>query len=325
MNLKITLFEEKIARAIDELFAEDQPRTLFAPARYTLSLGGKRLRPLLTLMAADLFGKEPDDAIDAALAIEIFHNFSLLHDDLMDKADVRRGHPTVHKKWDANSAILSGDAMVIEAYRYIARVPESVLREIIDLFSNTAREICQGQQYDMDFEKRLEVSEPEYLEMIRLKTAVLIGCALKIGAVIAGASRHDADYLYEYGINIGLAFQLKDDLLDVYGDPETFGKKIGGDIICNKKTFLLIKALKNSGKSQRETLEKWLSASDFDPEAKIRFVKKIYDELNLKIITGNLIEKYYLASLDCLSLISVPEERKKDLIELSENLMYRKK
>ena len=161
MNLKITLFEEKIARAIDELFAEDQPRTLFAPARYTLSLGGKRLRPLLTLMAADLFGKEPDDAIDAALAIEIFHNFSLLHDDLMDKADVRRGHPTVHKKWDANSAILSGDAMVIEAYRYIARVPESVLREIIDLFSNTAREICQGQQYDMDFEKRLEVSEPE--------------------------------------------------------------------------------------------------------------------------------------------------------------------
>ncbi|MCE5205306.1 MAG: polyprenyl synthetase family protein [Porphyromonadaceae bacterium] len=325
MNPKITLFEEKIAEAIDNVFTESQPRTLFDPAKYTLSLGGKRLRPLLTLMAADLFDKASDDVIDAALAIEIFHNFSLLHDDLMDKADLRRGHPTVHKKWDQNSAILSGDAMVIEAYRYIAKVPKSQLREVIDLFSTTAMEICQGQQYDMDFEKRMEVSESEYLEMIRLKTAVLIGCALKIGAIIAGASCRDADCLYEYGINIGLAFQLKDDLLDVYGNPETFGKKIGGDILCNKKTFLLIKAIKNSENSQREALKKWILASDFDPDAKIIFVKNIYDELNLKVITENLIEKYYLASLDCLSSVSVSEDRKKDLIELSENLMYREK
>ena len=325
MNPKVTLFEEKIAQAIENVFTEDKPRTLFDPARYTLSLGGKRLRPLLTLMATDLFGKDPDDAIDAALGIEIFHNFSLLHDDLMDKADLRRGHPTVHKKWDQNSAILSGDAMVIEAYRYIAKVPESQLREVIELFSTTAMEICQGQQYDMDFQKILEVSESLNLGMIRLKTAVLIGCALKIGAIIAGACCRDADYLYEYGINIGLAFQLKDDLLDVYGNPDTFGKKIGGDILCNKKTFLLIKALKNSGNSQREALEKWILASDFEPDAKIRFVKNIYDELNLKVITENLIEKYYLASLDCLSLVSVSEDRKKDLIELSENLMYREK
>ncbi|MCE5178841.1 MAG: polyprenyl synthetase family protein [Porphyromonadaceae bacterium] len=325
MNSRITFFEEKIARVIGQVFADDEPRTLYDPARYTLSLGGKRLRPLLTLMATDLFGKDVDEALDAATAIEIFHNFSLLHDDLMDKADMRRGYPTVHKKWDANSAILSGDAMVIEAYRYIAKVPVDLLPEILDTFSAAAIQICQGQQHDMDFEKRTDVSEKEYLEMIRLKTAVLIGCALKIGAIIAGAFSRDAQYLYEYGINLGLAFQLKDDLLDVYGDPRTFGKKIGGDILCNKKTFLLIKALKNSEKSQRASLEQWLSVSDFDPEEKIRFVKNIYDELNLKLITGNLIEKYYLASLDCLSSVSVSEDRKKELIELAENLMYREK
>ena len=325
MNPKVALFEKIIADAIREVFAQEQFPTLFDPARYILSLGGKRLRPLLTLMGADLFGSKVDKAINAALAIEIFHNFSLLHDDLMDRADMRRGQPTVHKKWNANSAILSGDAMVIEAYRYIAKVPPASLPVILDLFSTTAMQICQGQQLDMDFEKRMDVSESEYVEMIRLKTAVLIGCALKMGALIGGAEPRDADCLYEYGMNIGLAFQLKDDLLDVYGDPRTFGKKIGGDILCNKKTYLLIKALKNSGEQQRKMLLQWLSASEFDPEEKIRFVKNVYDELNLKVITGNLIEKYYLASLDCLTSIQVPEDRKKDLMEFSENLMYREK
>jgi len=325
MNDKVSVFEKKIGDAIEKVFAGEQPRTLFDPARYILSIGGKRLRPLLTLMAADLFGKEADAVLSPALAIEIFHNFSLLHDDLMDKADMRRGNPTVHKKWNANSAILSGDAMVIEAYQYIAKVPAQFLPEVLELFSAAAMQICKGQQYDMDFEMRMDVSEAEYIEMIRLKTAVLIGCALKIGAVIAGAAPHDADYLYEYGINIGLAFQLKDDLLDVYGDPKTFGKKIGGDILCNKKTFLLIKALKHSDKTQRNALKHWLSVTDFDSETKIAFVKNVYDELNLRIITGNLIEKYYLASLDCLSAINVPDDRKKDLIDLSENLMYREK
>jgi len=322
---KVVLFEQKIRTSIEKVLVDEQPQTLFDPARYILSLGGKRLRPVLTLMAVDLFGKEVEAAINPALAIEIFHNFSLLHDDLMDQADMRRGYPTVHKKWNANSAILSGDAMVIEAYKYIARVPPAFLPEILDLFSTTAMEICKGQQYDMDFEQRQDVSETEYIEMIRLKTAVLIGCALKIGAIMANASANDADALYAYGLNMGLAFQLKDDLLDVYGDPTTFGKKIGGDIVSNKKTFLLIKALKNSNNHQKQELQRWLSATDFDPEAKINFVKNIYDELNLKFISENLIEKYYLASLDCLSSINVSDDRKKDLIDLSENLMHREK
>ncbi|MDR2816510.1 MAG: polyprenyl synthetase family protein [Proteiniphilum sp.] len=323
MKHKIAVFEKIIDEAIREVLKDCQPQTLFIPAKYMLSLGGKRLRPLLTLMAADLFGKNADKALDAALAVEIFHNFSLVHDDLMDNADLRRGYPTVHKKWSDSSAILSGDALVIEAYKYIAKAPVNVLPDILELFSTTAMAICKGQQYDMDFEQRLDVTEEEYIEMIRLKTAALIGCALKIGAVIAGAPAGDADSLYEFGVNIGLAFQLKDDLLDVYGDPETFGKKIGGDILCNKKTFLLIRSLKNTNSTQRKELDKWLTITEYDPDAKIKFVKNIYDELNLKFVVEKLIEKYYLASLDCLSSINVPDNRKRDLIALSENLMYR--
>lgn len=325
MANKVTFYEKKIGEAIDKVLLGEQPRTLFDPARYILSLGGKRVRPLLTLMAVDLFGKETEMAVNAALAVEIFHNFSLLHDDLMDKAEMRRGNPTVHKKWNANSAILSGDAMVIEAYRYIAKVPAAHLPEILDIFSTMAMEICKGQQYDMDFELRMDVTETEYIEMIRLKTAVLMGGALKIGAILADASPQDADSLYRYGINIGIAFQLKDDLLDVYGDPKTFGKKIGGDILSNKKTYLLIKALKNANAKQRKEMDRWLKATHFDAEAKIEFVKNMYDVLNLRSISENLIDKYYLASLDCLAPINLSDERKKDLIDLSENLMYREK
>lgn len=325
MSSKISVFEKKIGDAIEKVLMDDQPKTLFDPVRYILSMGGKRLRPLLTLMAVDLFGKDVDKAINPALAIEIFHNFSLLHDDLMDNADMRRGKPSVHKKWSANSAILSGDAMVIEAYKYITKVPAEMLFEVLNLFSETAMEICKGQQYDMDFERRMDVSEAEYIEMIRLKTAVLIGCALKIGAIIADASPRDADCLYQYGINMGLAFQLKDDLLDVYGDPLKFGKKTGGDILCNKKTYLLIKALKNSNERQRAELEKWISATDYNSEEKIRYVKNVYDELNLKSISENLIEKYYLVSLHYLSLVSVADDHKKELADLCETLMYREK
>lgn len=325
MSDKVAFFEKMIENAMADVLKGCQPQTLFAPARYILSLGGKRIRPLLTLIATDLFGKDPKEAVDAALAVEIFHNFSLVHDDLMDNADLRRGYPTVHKKWSDNNAILSGDALVIESYKYISKVSPSVLPDILALFSEMAMDICKGQQYDMDFEQRLDVTEEEYLEMIRLKTAVLIGCALKIGALIAGASEQDADFLYKAGVNIGLAFQLKDDLLDVYGDPETFGKKIGGDILCNKKTFLLIRCLKQASPIQRNKLEQWLTASDYDPEEKIKFVKSLYDELNLKFIVDNLIEKYYLASLDCLSAINVPDDRKSILITLSERLMYREK
>lgn len=322
---KVAFFENLIKKEIEKVMKDEQPSTLFEPARYTFSLGGKRLRPMLTLLAADMFGGDIDDVVKSAIGVEIFHNFSLLHDDLMDNADMRRGNPTVHKKWNANTAILSGDAMVIESYKYISDVEPKYLPQILDLFSNTAMSICKGQQYDMDFEQRDDVSESEYIEMITLKTAVLLGCALKIGAILSDASDKDASALYEFGINIGLAFQLKDDLLDVYGDPKVFGKNLGGDILSNKKTYLLIKALKSSDDNQGAALSKWLKAKDYIPEEKISAVKNIYDELNLKAISEKIIENYYLASLECLRSISVSDERKRDLTEFAKSLMYREK
>ena len=325
MTNKVTLFRKKIEGELPRVMKGFQPKTLFEPPRYVFSLGGKRLRPILTLMAVDLFGKDVGIAVNAALGIEIFHNFSLLHDDLMDNADMRRGSATVHKKWNANTAILSGDAMVIESYKYIAKVPEKHLSDVLELFSDTAMDICIGQQYDMDFEQHSDVTEVEYIEMILKKTAVLTACSLKIGAILAEADKSDAESLYQFGINLGLAFQLKDDLLDVYGDQKSFGKKIGGDIISNKKTYLLIKALKDSNTIQRKELEKWLSFKYFDKDEKVEAVKKIYDELNLRTISENLIEKYYLASLECLSSVDVPDEQKKELIELSEDLMFRER
>src|SRR5690554_6567423 len=325
MNSRVNFLEKRINEELKRVLINDQPRTLFDPPVYVFSLDGKRIRPILALMAADLFEKDIEPVINPALAVEIFHNFSLLHDDLMDNADVRRGSDTVHKKWNENTAILSGDEMVIEAYRYVAKLPDKYLSRVLELFSKTAMEICIGQQYDMDFEQRYDVTEDEYLNMIKLKTAVLIGCSLKIGAIISDASKEDADSLYRFGINLGLAFQLKDDLLDVYGDFKTFGKKPGGDILSNKKTYLLIKALKSSNELQKTELYKWLTADVFEPEQKINAVKNIYDELKLKVLVENLIEKYYLASLDCLSLINVSEARKNDLIDLSGQLMHREK
>ncbi len=325
MNQKIAYFQERIRDAIATVLLREEPETLFDPVRYILSIGGKRIRPLLTLLAADMFGADPQVAVEPALAVEIFHNFSLLHDDLMDQADMRRGMPTVHKKWNANSAILSGDAMMIESYRHVAKVPIELLPQVLDVFSGMAMDICKGQQYDIDFESRLDVTEAQYLEMIRLKTAVLLGSALKLGAILAKAPDEDAELLYRYGIHIGIAFQLKDDLLDVYGDAATFGKKIGGDILANKKTYLLIKAFRNGDATQQAALKKWIAATNYDPDEKIWFVKNLYDQLNIKRLTENLIQKYYLASLDLLSSIGVADDRKKDLLRLSEELMYREK
>lgn len=325
MVARINFFEKRINEELEKVLVIEEPRSLFDPAVYVFSLGGKRLRPILTLMAADLFNKDIENAVNPALAVEIFHNFSLLHDDLMDNADVRRGNATVHKKWSENTAILSGDAMVIEAYKYIVNVPDRYLRKVIDLFSQTAMEICQGQQYDMDYEKRMDVAENEYLNMIRLKTAVLIGCSLKLGAIVSDAPEVDVEALYQFGINLGLAFQLKDDLLDVYGDFRTFGKKPGGDILSNKKTMLLIKALENSNDLQKAELDKWLTVQNFNPEEKINAVKNLYDDLNLRLLVENMVEKYYLASLECLSSINVPDVHKKNLIDLSEQLMHREK
>ena len=317
--------EIKINAALNGLDYNKEPLSLFTPIEYILSIGGKRLRPILTYMATNLFTDDIDRSTFPAIAIEIFHNFSLLHDDLMDNATIRRGQPTVHTKWDANTAVLSGDAMLIDAYKYITKVPSDVLPTILDVFSNTAMQVCEGQQYDMDFEKRLNVNESEYIEMIRLKTAVLLAASLKIGAILGNANEDDANQLYEFGINIGLAFQLKDDLLDVYGNPADFGKKIGGDIISNKKTFLLIKALENSSKENNTILQHWIRAESFDPELKINAVKEIYDDLNLEAITDKLIQKYYLAGLKCLSEVNVSDERKKELLIYTNNLMNREK
>lgn len=314
---------KQIEETIERINFEVNPKTLYSPIEYILSLGGKRIRPLLTLMAANLFSDNIEGALDSAIGIEVFHNFTLLHDDLMDKSDLRRGKETVHKKWDSNTAILSGDAMLIEAYKYISKVSHQHLPETLSLFNQTAMEVCQGQQYDMDFESRTDVTVEEYIEMIRLKTAVLLACSLQIGAMVANASKEDAKHLYDFGINIGLAFQLKDDLLDVYGDSGRFGKPIGGDILNNKKTFLLIKAYQLSNEEQRKTLDKWINADKFDSEDKINAVKNIYNELNLSFESDSLIKKYYLAAQKYLSSVSIPEERKVQLYKLTDLLMNR--
>lgn len=299
------------------------PQGLYAPVEYTLSLGGKRIRPVLTLMACDLFSDDLEPAIKPALGLEIFHNFTLLHDDIMDKADIRRGKPTVHKKWNENTAILSGDVMQIAAYQLISETPVHNLKQVLDTFSKTAIEVCEGQQYDMEFESRETVLPDEYLEMIRLKTAVLLGCALYTGAVIGGAGESDACNLYEFGINMGLAFQLKDDLLDVYGDEASFGKKVGGDILCNKKTYLLIQAKKLAEGDVKSTLTGWLSHPNPDPEKKIQSVTSIYNQLGVKKICEDTMSVYYEKAIAFLEKVSVDSYKKQELRKLAEKLMFR--
>jgi geranylgeranyl diphosphate synthase type II len=314
---------QRIEQEVSRLHFNYSPDSLYAPINYILSLGGKRIRPALTLIACNIYKDTIDDAIAPALSLEVFHNFTLLHDDLMDQADKRRNNPTVHKLWNANTAILSGDAMVIASYKIIADSKPAFLKELIGLFTTTALEICGGQQYDMEFESRLDVSEAEYLEMIRLKTAVLLACGLKMGAITGGAPANDAAHLYQYGLNIGLAFQLKDDLLDVYGDSGTFGKNIGGDILCNKKTFLLINALKKATPGQQRELHQWLAEKEFDPAEKIEAFRRIYNESGLKEMTETKIQDYYNKALSHLSSLSVPEERLSVLKEVSHILLHR--
>ncbi|MDH6344128.1 geranylgeranyl diphosphate synthase type II [Parabacteroides sp. PFB2-12] len=314
---------ERIESEISRLSLDYPPKSLYDPIEYILSLGGKRIRPALALIACNMYSDNLDTVINPALGIEVFHNFTLLHDDLMDEADVRRNKPTVHKKWNANAAILSGDAMLIVAYRLIAETEASHLKEVLDLFTQTAAEICGGQQYDMEFESRMDVTEEEYLEMIRLKTAVLLACSLKTGAILGGASKEDADHLYAFGVNIGLAFQLQDDLLDVYGDPKTFGKNIGGDILCNKKTFILINALKRANEDQRKTLTEWIARTEYDAQEKIALFTYIYNELNLKQLVTAKMQTYYQAAIAHLDALQVAPERREVLIEVCNQLLYR--
>ena len=316
---------EEICRTIEEALArltfDQPPRSLFDPITYILSLGGKRIRPALALMACDLFGGKNEDVFQPALGLEVFHNFTLLHDDLMDEADRRRDKPTVHKLWNPNVAILSGDAMLICAYQLVAKAND---KAILELFSRTALEICAGQQYDMEFESRSDVTEEEYIEMIRLKTAVLLACALKVGAMIGGASTADADALYDYGIHIGLAFQLQDDLLDVYGDPKTFGKNIGGDILCNKKTFLLINALSVASEEQRQVMEDWMARKTYDAQEKIAAFANLYNELSIRDLTERRIEDYYRMANEDLARLSIAPETLSVLKGTCDRLMKRK-
>lgn len=320
---KFETISARIISAIQQTEWKQEPVGLYEPIAYTMNQGGKRIRPALTLMACNLFTDDIESAIQPAIGIEVFHNFTLLHDDIMDKATIRRGKPTVHLRWDENTAILSGDVMQIMAYQFLLKTPADCLKRILNLFSRTAAEICEGQQYDMEFEKRDNVLPEDYIEMIRLKTAVLLACALKIGAYIGGASEEDACHLYDFGINIGLAFQLKDDLLDVYGDREVFGKQLGGDILCNKKTYLLIHAQKAAQGKIQAKLDYWLKEKTPVPEEKIREVTSIYNQLGVKKICEDTMQIYYKEAIACLEKVSVSSNKKQELRKLAEQLMLR--
>lgn len=314
---------DKINNYISEIQFTREPKGLYEPIEYILSLGGKRIRPVLMLMAYNLYREDVASIYDPAAAIEVYHNHTLLHDDLMDRSDMRRGKPTVHKVWNDNTAILSGDAMLILAFRLMTAAPSEHLKEVMELFGLTTLEICEGQQLDMEFESRDNVTEDEYIEMIRLKTAVLLAGSLKIGAILAGATAEDAENLYNFGMQIGVVFQLQDDLLDVYGDPEVFGKKIGGDILCNKKTYMLIKALNRADEKQREELDRWLNADDCQPAEKIEAVTGLYNQLNIRNVCENKMREYYTSAMESLAAVAVAEERKKELKNLVKLLMYR--
>ncbi|MCI5875161.1 MAG: polyprenyl synthetase family protein [Prevotella sp.] len=312
----------KINDYLGHLPYDRHPSSLYEPVRYVLSLGGKRIRPTLMLLAYNLYKDDPESILMPACGLETYHNYTLLHDDLMDNADLRRGQPTVHRKWNANTAILSGDSMLVLAYQRMAQCRRDKLADVLQLFTETALEIGEGQQYDMDFEQRNDVSEAEYIEMIRLKTSVLLACALKIGAILADAPAADCDNLYRFGEQIGLAFQLQDDFLDVYGDPKVFGKAIGGDILCNKKTFMLINAYNRANAEQRAELERWL-ATDDQPQEKVAAVTRLYNEIGIDLLATEKIAYYFAESRKHLSAVGVSEDRKAELARYAEKMMKR--
>jgi geranylgeranyl diphosphate synthase type II len=312
-----------INKAIADTKYTSEPAELYEPISYLMQLGGKRMRPVLVLISTELFGGDVLKALDAAIGIELFHNFTLMHDDIMDKAPLRRGNPTVHVKWNESAAILSGDVMFVEAYKLMIKVEDSILRKVLDIFSDTASGVCQGQQADMNFEKRDNVGLEEYIEMIRLKTAVLLAGSMQIGALIGGAEQEQADLLYEFGENLGLAFQLQDDILDVYGDPEKFGKQVGGDILADKKTFLLIKARELAIGETALELDKWLNNSDVLPENKVKAITSIYNSIGVRKLAEAEMENYVLKALNALDKIAVDNSRKELLRGFAEHLLIR--
>lgn len=323
--LSFNEYLNKVNETVANIQYPSKPSELYAPIAYTMGLGGKRIRPSLVLMSCDAFGGNFEDAVLPAVGLELYHNFTLLHDDVMDKADIRRGKPTVHIKWNENAAILSGDAMLTMATQYIAKTPARVMAQVMDLFNKTAMEIYEGQQYDVDFEQRLDVKEEEYIHMIRLKTSVLLGCACKMGAIIGGADEKNADAIYRFGELIGLAFQLQDDLLDVYGDEKTFGKAIGGDILNNKKTFMLIKALELSAGDDNKELMSWINAENPDKKAKIQAVTDIYTRTGVKEIAEKRISQYKEEAVAILEKINLNIEAKQVFLAFVDMLMNRKK
>ena len=301
---------------LSQLPYERKPKSLYEPVEYVLSIGGKRIRPVLTLMGYNLWKEDPERILMPAVGLETYHNYTLLHDDLMDNADMRRGHETVHRRWDANKAILSGDSMLVLAYQRMQQVPAEKLPAVLNLFTETALEIGEGQEYDMTFETRNDVTEDEYIEMIRLKTSVLLACALKTGALLADAPQEDAERLYRVGELVGLAFQLQDDLLDVYGDPAVFGKAIGGDITSNKKTYMLINAFNRANDKQRAELTRWIDAKTFNREVKVAGIRQLCEDK---------INYYFQQASQTLSEVNVPEERKAQLRQYMDELLHRNK
>jgi geranylgeranyl diphosphate synthase, type II len=317
-------YQEFISDYLQSEYKTKEPQNLYNPIHYILGVGGKRMRPVLTLMSAEVFDADYKKALPAALAVEVFHNFSLVHDDIMDDAPLRRGNETVHEKWNINTAILSGDAMLILAYQYFEKYNTDVFRELAKLFSKTALEVCEGQQYDVDFETRDDVTIAEYLKMIEFKTAVLVAAAMKMGAIVAETSKENADLIYDFGLNLGLAFQLQDDYLDAFGNPETFGKQVGGDIIENKKTYLYLKAMAFSNENQKEQLLHLFSIHPNDNSDKITTVKEIFNTTGASKATQQAIQEYTLKAFATLQKISIDNEKKEKLQSFGENLMGRK-
>ncbi|MFV5694036.1 polyprenyl synthetase family protein [Flavobacterium sp. LB3P122] len=317
-------YQEFISDYLQAQYEAREPKNLYEPIHYILDLGGKRMRPVLTLMSTEVFDADYKKALPAALAVEVFHNFSLVHDDIMDDAPLRRGKETVHEKWNINTGILSGDAMLILAYQYFEQYEPIVFRDLAKLFSKTALEVCEGQQWDVDFEVRDDVTIAEYLKMIECKTAVLVAAAMKMGAIIADATKENANLIYDFGLNLGLAFQLQDDYLDAFGDPETFGKQVGGDIIENKKTYLYLKAVAFSAKEEKQQLMDWFSIQPEDNSDKINAVKEIFNSSGASKATQDAIQEYTFKAFQTLDKMNVSADKKAILRAFGENLMGRK-
>ena len=319
----LSYYQEIISNHFNTLIVNEEPANLYEPIKYILSLGGKRMRPVLTLMATEVFDADCKKSLAAATAVEVFHNFSLIHDDIMDDAPLRRGNETVHEKWNINTGILSGDAMLILAYQYFEQYEPNIFQELAKLFSKTALEVCEGQQYDVDFETREDVTIPEYLKMIEYKTAVLVGASMKMGAIVAQTSEENKNLIYDFGLNLGIAFQLQDDYLDAFGNPETFGKQVGGDIIENKKTYLYLKAMEFAKPEEKEQLLHLFSIQPNDNTEKINSVKEIFNNTGASQETKNAIEKFTLKAFETLEKMDIKDDKKAVLKAFGEKLMSR--